>query len=216
MGDEELIVPRRVLNAGAGPRRRNSLHPCFAGAEWSEVRIDLDAKVDPDVVGSVCDMRDHFADATFDAIWCSHNLEHLYWHEVEIALSEFHRVLKEDGFAVITCPDLQAVAEMLLERGLHAKAYDAPAGPIHVHDIIFGHGASIASGNSHMAHRTGFTQESLGRLALQAGFHESRVGRGDAIDLWAILPMPLCDLDRVKRSAASSRLAFLFPTDPIA
>ncbi len=45
-----------------------------------------------------------------DAIFSSHNLEHLYPHEVPVALSEFMRVLRSDGFVVLTCPDLKAVA----------------------------------------------------------------------------------------------------------
>ena len=37
-------------------------------------------------------------DAYVDAVFSSHNIEHLYAHEVAEALSEFKRVLNEDGF----------------------------------------------------------------------------------------------------------------------
>ena len=45
---------------------------------------------------------------SLDAVFSSHNIENLYPHEVPVALSEFLRVLKPDGFVVITCPDLQS------------------------------------------------------------------------------------------------------------
>lgn len=204
---------KRVLNAGAGSRDSNGLPACFRKEDWQEVRLDLNPEVLPDVLGTVTDMRSHFGDGTFDAVWSSHNIEHLYDHEVIVALREFHRILKPDGFVAITCPDLQAVAEMLLDRGLDGRAYNAPIGPIAVHDILFGHGGSIASGNHFMAHRTGFTQERLGLKATQAGFREVRVGRGHELDLWAILSMPACDAHLVRDIVEDSRLAFLFSND---
>ena len=206
---------KRVLNAGAGPRQSSGLPACFRTHDWQEIRLDLNPEVLPDVVGSVTDMRAHFDDGTFDAVWSSHNIEHLYDHEVTVALEEFRRILKPNGFVAITCPDLQSVAEMLLDRGLDGKAYDAPIGPIAVHDIVFGHGGSIASGNHFMAHRTGFTQERLGQKATLAGFREVRVGRGDELDLWAILSMPACDAHAVRDIVQDSRLAFLFSNEDV-
>lgn len=39
---------------------------------------------------------------SMDALFSSHNIEHLYPYEVPVALAEFRRVLNDDGFAVIT------------------------------------------------------------------------------------------------------------------
>jgi predicted SAM-dependent methyltransferase len=99
-----------VLNAGGGPRSPRALHGFFADGSWEEVRLDINPDVKPDVVGSIIDMRNVIADASFDAVWSSHNLEHLYAHEVRPALREFRRILKRDGFALITTPDLEMVA----------------------------------------------------------------------------------------------------------
>ena len=44
--------------------------------------------------------------------------------EVEIALKEFHSVLNEDGFVVITCPDLKSVSKLVIEDKLYEKAYE--------------------------------------------------------------------------------------------
>ncbi|HEV8034172.1 MAG TPA: hypothetical protein VGP75_05035, partial [Yoonia sp.] len=54
---------------------------------------------------------------SMDALFSSRNVEHLYPHEMPVAFGEFHKVLAEDGFAIITCPDLKSVAALVF-RGL--------------------------------------------------------------------------------------------------
>lgn len=49
----------------------------------------------------VCDMR-VFPDSNFDALWCSHVLEHV--GNVDAALSEMQRVLKPDGWLFLCVP----------------------------------------------------------------------------------------------------------------
>lgn len=61
--------------------------------------------VQPDLVGTMTDMK-AVCSASVDVVFSSHNIEHLYAHEVEVALAEFHHVLKPDGFVLLTCPDL--------------------------------------------------------------------------------------------------------------
>ncbi len=56
--------------------------------------------------------------------------------------------------------------------------------PIAPLDIIYGHRASITSGNRFMAHRTGFTAKTLGNALVHAGFGQARVSRS-GFDLWA-------------------------------
>jgi predicted SAM-dependent methyltransferase len=171
---------KRVLNAGSGRPSGRSLHPVFANAAWREVRMDIDPGTTPDIVGSVTDMRSSIWSASFDAVWSSHSLEHLYTHEVPTALSEFRRILKPDGFALITCPDLEAVA------------------PITPLDMLFGHRASIATGNRYMAHKTGFTTARLGRLLVEAGFGTVLV-KTEKFDLWILALMPLADRAAIER-----------------
>ena len=61
-------------------------------------------------------------DSFVDAIFSSHNIEHLYAHEVSEATSEFKRVLNEDRVLVLTCPDLQEVAKLVAEDKLTEPA----------------------------------------------------------------------------------------------
>ena len=188
---------RRVLNTGCGPYSRAKVHPVFQGREWFEVRLDVDPAVEPDIVASVTDMGGHVRDRSMDAIWSSHNLEHLHSHEVPAALSEFRRVLKPDGFALMTTPDLAAVAQLLVDGRVDDVAYQSPGGAVTAIDMLFGHGASIERGHMFMAHNTGFTLERLGRLLLEAGFDEAVVTCGATYDLWALGLMPLAARDAI-------------------
>ena len=79
-------LPKIVLNVGCGYPLRQKLHPHFRGPEWREVRLDLDPSVQPDIVCSITDMRPVETAASADAVWSSHNLEHLQRHEVPLAL----------------------------------------------------------------------------------------------------------------------------------
>jgi predicted SAM-dependent methyltransferase len=185
---------RRVLNAGSGPKSIRKLNAVFDPASWQEIRMDLDPTVEPDVIGSMTDMRAHFDAQSFDAIWSSHSLEHLYSHEIPIALSEFRRVVRVDGFALITCPDLETVMTLFLEHGSDHVVYQSAAGAITPLDMMFGHSLSIASGNVHMAHRSGLTSERLGELLLRAGFAEVITKRQN-FDLWALAVMERADRD---------------------
>jgi predicted SAM-dependent methyltransferase len=184
---------KRLLNAGCGFQHPGALHHAFADESWLEVRVDIDPAAKPDIVGSVTNMRGFIPDSSFDAVWSSHSLEHLHAHQVTIALGEFRRILRQDGFALITTPDLEAVARLVADGQLDEVAYASPAGPITALDMMFGHSASIAQGNCYMCHNTGFTCERLGRLVLEAGFAEVIVTTGTAYDLWALALMPASD-----------------------
>jgi SAM-dependent methyltransferase len=179
---------RRVLNAGAGSLAARPLHPVFARDGWIETRIDINAAAQPDVVGSITDMSAAFAPQSFDAVWSSHVLEHLFVHEVPAALREFRRILKPDGFALITSPDLEAVASFIVERGADQVAYASPAGPITAIDLLFGHSASLARGHVHMAHKSGLTAGIVGQYLIDAGF-PTVVTRRQRFDLWAVALM---------------------------
>jgi SAM-dependent methyltransferase len=176
---------KRVLNAGSGSYAARKIHPVFARDVWQEIRIDIDPRAKPDMVASITDLRSSFVPQSFDAIWSSHTLEHLYAHEVPSALAEFKRVLKRDGFALITSPDLEAVASLIVDHGLDHVAYTSPIGPITPLDMLFGHSDSIASGHLYMAHKTGFTCASLGRHFVDAGFPIVLV-KQERLDLWAL------------------------------
>jgi predicted SAM-dependent methyltransferase len=180
---------KTVLNVGCGYPLRQKLHPHFHGSEWREIRLDLDPAVHPDFVCSITAMTP-VATGSVDAIWSSHNLEHLQRHEVPLALREFIRVLKPRGWLLLTLPDLRQVAQLVMEDRLEDQAYYSSSGPITPLDMIFGHSASLARGNAFMAHRTGFTARTLQRALVEAGFIEVSLREGTSFDLWATAHKP--------------------------
>src|SRR5246127_2576282 len=126
--DDGAGLSKTVLNVGCGYPLRQKLHPHFHGPEWREVRLDLDPAVQTDIICSVTDMSP-VAAGSVDAVWSSHNLEHLQRHEVPLALAEFLRVLKPGGLLLLTLPDLQQVARLIVEDRLEKKASVSPNGP---------------------------------------------------------------------------------------
>lgn len=126
----ETVAPRTILHIGPGHRSNGAKLPtAFQAPEWQEIRLDIDPANEPDIVGSMLDMA-AVASASVDAIYSAHNIEHVHAHEVPVVLGEFLRVLKPDGFALITCPDLRAVCALVAEDKLTDAAYQSPAGPI--------------------------------------------------------------------------------------
>lgn len=160
---------KRVLNVG-GNNKDIQLPPHYA--EFEHVLLDIDPKGTPDIV---CDARElcTLEAAQFDAIYCSHNLEHYYRHDVTHVLAGFMHVLKDRGFAHIRVPDIQAVMQTAIDRSLDIDdiLYESPAGSIKVVDVLYGYGVEIErSGHDYYAHKTGFTQKSLVKVLSQAGF----------------------------------------------
>src|SRR6185369_10864710 len=146
---------RKVLDVG-GNSKTVAIPDCFDG--WQRDLLDIDQRGNPDVL---CDARElwRLPPRYYDAVHCSHNLEHYYRHDLLKVLKGFRMVLKKDGFAYINVPDLLAVMTILIEKDvdLEDTLYVSPAGPICASDIFFGYHVEIEnSGNDYYAHKTGF------------------------------------------------------------
>ena len=176
---------KTFLHVGCGPKRKERTTKALSA--WNELRFDIDESVQPDLVGTMTDMSSVSSESV-DAVFSSHNIEHLYPHEVPLALAEFVRVLKSDGIAVITCPDLKAVCALVAQDKLTEAAYDSPAGPITPLDILYGHRSAMSKGNLYMAHRCGFTEKVLTGTLRASGFKSvASMSRGHPyFDLWAV------------------------------
>jgi SAM-dependent methyltransferase len=160
---------KKVLNVG-GNSKEIPLPPQYAG--WEHVLLDIDPKGKPDVV---CDARQlsTLPAATYDSVYCSHNLEHYHHHDAKRVLAGFAHVLKSDGFVFLRVPDIAEVMRTALEKNLDIEdvLYQSAAGPISVRDVLYGYGVEIErSGNDFYAHKTGFTQKSLTAVVLATGF----------------------------------------------
>jgi len=175
---------KKLLHVGCGPKNRTNTTKVFAGEGWEEKRLDIDEAVKPDIITTMTDLS-MIKDNEYDAIYSSHNIEHLYAHEVDIALAEFSRVLDSEGEIFITCPDMERAAKEIIKGNFLGVLYESRAGPISAIDILFGHRESLRNGQHHMAHRVGFTLKILLGLLKAHGFN-TVAGISDNMDLYVI------------------------------
>ena len=166
---------KTLLNVGCGLSNISELKG-FNNGNWKEIRLDIDEVVEPDVLGTLTDMS-LVKTASIDAIYSSCNIDHIYAHEVPIALKEFYRVLNEDGFVVVICPDLQTICELIANDKYLEPLYESPLGPIYPIDVLYGHRGQIEAGNDYMAKKVGFTYTALDATFSAAGFKTRYGGR---------------------------------------
>jgi len=182
-----------VLNVG-GNSKTIPIPPHYAG--WVHLLLDIDPRGGADVGCYARELRE-LASAQFDAVYCSHNLEHYYRHDVPKVLAGFLHVLKDDGFAEIRVPDMPAVFRKMVDDGLDLEdtLYQAPVGPILVIDVIYGWSPEIEkSGNDFYAHKTGFSRKSLCEQLLATGFAE----------VWDVPPFAAYELRALAFKGAST------------
>ena len=107
---------KTFLHVGYGLQNKSS---CFGfnNDNWKEIRLDIDKNVNPDIEGTLTDMS-LVKTGSVDAVYSCHNIEHIYPHEVPIALKEFYRVLKDDGIVVPTTYHLQLLRKHFVSQGM--------------------------------------------------------------------------------------------------
>ena len=176
---------KKVLNVGGGSKAI-AIPAHYEG--WEHVLLDIDASRNPDVV---CDARSlsKLPGAAYDAIYCSHNLEHYWRHDLPTVLSGFVHVLRPEGFTEVRVPDLVAVFAEMQQRGIDVDdvLYVSAAGPITPNDVIYGYGREIAeSGDDFYAHKNCFTVKSLTRTLITAGFKWVFTGSGSGYEIRAL------------------------------
>lgn len=160
---------KKVLNVGGGSKSI-PLPPIFA--DYEHLLLDIDPKGGPDIVGDAKHLE-KLGKNKFDAVYCSHNLEHFYFHEVPMVLSGMYHVIKPDGFVYIRVPDILAAIDLCRKANLDLEEglYMASGVPIMTLDVIYGWSFEIQkSGQPYYAHKTAFTESSLRRKLTEAGF----------------------------------------------
>lgn len=160
---------RKVLHVGCG----TSPLPAWL-ADCEEVRLDIEPEVRPDIVASMLDMGDI---GGFDMVFSSHSLEHVYPHEVPVALSEMYRVLKPGGVVTVIVPNLDGV------KPDDEVLYVSPAGPVCGLDMYYGMSRLIPSA-PYMAHHCGFVPSTLSRALTDAGFVDIDTR---AVEFWTLI-----------------------------
>lgn len=167
--------PGHVLHVGCGGE---SLPDWLEGCE--ETRLDINPAHSPDIVAGMTDMGNI---GEYDAVYCSHCLEHIHGYEVARALAEFHRVLRPGGCALIAVPDLEDA------RPTDEVLYVSPAGPVTGMDLFYG-GQALVERMPYMEHHTGFTAATLASVLEGAGFDPVAVSRISFFNLFGAAVKP--------------------------
>jgi ubiquinone/menaquinone biosynthesis C-methylase UbiE len=176
----------KVLNVGGGPSRE--LPRVFKG--WDQVLLDIDPNVNPDVL---CDARkmNSLPASKYDAVHCSHCLEHFHKHEVPQVLGGFTHVLKDNGFVQIAVPDVEALCKAMIGQDISDIWYISPGGPITFHDVMYGWGKQISQGNMHYCHKTAFSRVTLSKALRAARFASVFIASdGYSLDAFAFKVKP--------------------------
>ena len=175
----------KVLNVG-GNSKKIAIPAWYK--DFEHLLLDIDPKGKPDIV---CDARElgTLESSQFDAIYCSHNLEHYFPHDVPRVLAGFLHVLKPSGFAEIRVPDIDLLLKTYVEKNMDLEdvLYQSPAGAIMVRDVIYGYSKEIErSGVDFYAHKMGFSPKSLSRHLAAAGFKAVVRPQGRPYELFMI------------------------------
>jgi len=96
------LNPKTVLEIGVG---NGFVSKYLKERKVNILTLDIDKRLNPDVVGSVLNMP--FSDELFDVMACYEVLEHLPFENFSKALSEIFRVSK--SYAVLSLPDASRV-----------------------------------------------------------------------------------------------------------
>ena len=161
-----------VLNVGGGHR---ILPPHYEG--WIQDLLDIDPDVSPDICCDAKKIASLVAEGRYDAIYCSHNLEHFYQHDVPVVLGGFYHALKVGGFVEVRVPNINQLFLDIQAKHLDLMDvwYRVEGQPITFHDVLYGWHVAMKDGNLFYAHKCGFTAISLEAALIKANFTNVRV-----------------------------------------
>ena len=195
-------MKKTFLHIGCGHNTKCDTTSGFNTDSWDEIRVDINPDVSPDIVANMLDIS-LISSGSINAVFSSHNIEHLYPYQVQLALREFYRVIDDHGFLVITCPNLKSLGKYLSDDKVLETLYESPSGPVTAIDILYGFRQSLAEGNHHMAHRCGFTMKILISSLREVSFKSvaSIERESPFFDLWAVASKQNLDNDKLIRLA---------------
>lgn len=102
------LNPKKVLEIGTG---NGFVSKYLKERRVNILTLDIDKKLNPDIVGSVLDVP--FPDNSFEVVACYELLEHLQYKNFYKALSEIFRVSK--SYAILSLPDASRVYRVYVQ-----------------------------------------------------------------------------------------------------
>jgi SAM-dependent methyltransferase len=127
---------KMVLNVGCG----NTDIPAdlFPTTHWQETRLDVEKSSKVDIQANILQMP--ILDGAYSAVFSAHVLEHFDKRDRDLFMAECLRVVKPGGLFVCILPDVchPDIIKAMETGDLDRVLYVSPAGPIQVHDVLFG------------------------------------------------------------------------------
>lgn len=117
-----------------------------------------------------------FPDATFDIVTCLETLEHV--HDTDHLVREIRRVLKDDGYAVLSVPRIDGLLTVtMLALGLQPPAIDC--------SLLRRYGSPEA-GTRVSGHVSHFTRRALEQLLVAQGFRVDAFAQASIYSGWLL------------------------------
>jgi predicted SAM-dependent methyltransferase len=122
-----------------------------------------------------------FGDETVDEIYTRHMIEHLHPNDAQLAMVEWHRILKPRGILHIICPDLEFHCKQYLGI-IQSTFHDQRQ---HTLASIYGWRSDAFGGEEFDLHRWGYDLEEIANLMGRSGFAIiERVRSGEDSEPW--------------------------------
>ena len=102
--DVHATGARKILEIGKGS---GFVSDFLAKAGMEVTTVDVNPNLEPDVLGSVLELDQHFEEDSFDCVLCAEVLEHLPFSEFETAIQQIARVSRDS--CILTVPRLQRI-----------------------------------------------------------------------------------------------------------
>jgi hypothetical protein len=164
---------RRVLCIGGG----NELASMpYHYAAWNKTLLSEQLREGAHLLKSTLRLSER-EEATFDAVYCSHQLKNHALHEGGQILNGIRRLLKPGGFVHLKVPDVTVLMHQMLKSGhdLEDVAYISAVGPISYHDVFWGLSTALGDpGRPGAGHKSGYSLKVLNRVLSDNGFMDLR------------------------------------------
>lgn len=165
--------PKKFLHIEAGEPKPENIHKLFRTKEWTEVRVDSDTSLKPQIIGTLMDLS-NVPDNYADGVWFAQKLQYYLPKDALHIMKEVARVLKPNGMILTSTVDAQHAIDHAFNGQIMEPIPDITP-ELHAQDLLYGKEGDF---------KNCYTAYSFGRLLQAADLQNVQVSR-DGVYLWA-------------------------------
>ncbi len=185
--ENELMLKPKYLNVGGGNfvREHWQVLDSLVSDRYNHLPALIDYNIDLEEIQEWGDIKDGF----FDAVYCSHTLEHLNIEGVRNTLKESYRILNPKGTIRIVVPDLGLARKHYKANNKEwfEKIYPYIKNETIDQDLdYFAHSYYLSKKPNNSLHKNGFDFRQMKYLLKEAGFKniiKSQCGKSKVTEL---------------------------------